>query len=322
MTWQIWQGHLGRQFLELYIHSQKEVILNWKELVSLFRTTKHSETFSSNSIKKNRVDLHIHTTASDGFYSPQEVIKKAVSAGLNIISITDHDTIDEVKLYADKVGIEVVTGIELSAEFDNREVHILGYFFDHKDKEFLLSIDNFRKSRFERVKKFITKLNEQGIMITLNDVIAKSNSSSLGRPHIAQAIIDKGYAKSFYEVFAKYLGNNSPSFVKKDFLAPETAFELINRAGGISIIAHPGAISEVTVRNFIKSGVNGFEVNHPSHSSLQKKYYSEVITKYNLIGTAGSDFHGGKRSDESNLGNFYLTTTQFNLIRERVHNLK
>jgi hypothetical protein len=298
--------------------------LNWKELVSLFRTTKHSETFSSSNIKKNKVDLHIHTTASDGFYSPQEVINKAASAGLNIISITDHDTvdaIDEAMYYADKVGIEVITGIELSAEYDNREVHILGYFFDHKDKDFLLAIDTFKKSRFNRVIKFIAKLNEQGIMINLEDVLTNTKSSSLGRPHIAQAIITRGYASSFYEVFAKYLGNNSPAFVKKDFLAPETAFELINRAGGISIIAHPGAISESSVKHFIKLGVNGFEVNHPSHSSLQKKYYSNIVSKHNLIGTSGSDFHGGKRSDETNLGNYFLSPTQFNLIRARVQNL-
>ncbi len=303
---------------------QKEDILNWKELVSSFRITKHSETFSSKNIKKNKVDLHIHTTASDGYYSPQEVIKKATAAELNIISITDHDTvdaIDEAKYYADKVGIEIITGIELSAEYDNREVHILGYFFDHKDKNFLEAIDNFKKSRFERVLKFITKLNENGIMITIDDVIANSNSSSLGRPHIAQAIISKGYASSFYEVFSKFLGNNSSYYVKKDFLAPETAFELINRAGGISIIAHPGAISESTAKHFIKLGVNGFEVNHPSHSSLQKKYFKDLVMKNNLIATGGSDFHGGKRSDENNLGNYYLSTTEFSFIRDRVRNL-
>lgn len=266
----------------------------------------------------------MHTTASDGFFSPSEVVKKSFDAGLRIISITDHDSIDglkEAKEYAKNLNIDVINGIELSAEFEDKEVHILGYFFDETNSELTLKIDEFKNQRYQRIINFVEKLNQKQISISIDDVLEFSKAGTLGRPHIAQALIKKGYASNFYEVFSKFLGNDSPFYVKKNFLAPETAFDLIHRAGGVCIIAHPGAFSEKALSHFVKSGVDGFEVNHPSLSSEQKKFYHEFVRKNHLIGTGGSDFHGGRRNDEINLGKYYIPAARVELLKQRAMNL-
>ncbi|HRI46813.1 MAG TPA: PHP domain-containing protein, partial [Ignavibacteriaceae bacterium] len=159
--------------------------MNWKELASLFRITKPSEKFSDNEII-SKADLHMHTTASDGFFSPSEVVKKSFDAGLRIISITDHDSIDglkEAKEYAKNLNIDVINGIELSAEFEDKEVHILGYFFDETNSEFTLKIDEFKNQRYQRIINFVEKLNQKQISISIDDVLEFSKTGTLGRPH-------------------------------------------------------------------------------------------------------------------------------------------
>ena len=190
---------------------------------------------------KIKADLHTHTNFSDGFYSPAELLKKAKKNGIGIISITDHDSVTGVKearKISDRIGIEVIPGLEISTEIGSNEIHVLGYFINPDDKELERYLVFFREERFNRAIRIIEKLNILGIQLTMDDVLLQAKNSAIGRPHIAQAMLSKGFIGSFFEAFNKYIGNNGPAFEKKVHLSPQSACKIINDAGGLSFIAH------------------------------------------------------------------------------------
>lgn len=262
----------------------------------------------------SKIDLHSHTKFSDGYFTPQELLEKVNEKNISVLSITDHDTIDAIPSaisLGEKLGITIVPGVELSSQDGERDLHILGYFIDIEDENFKKYLAIFKAERVKRAERIIAKLNVLGFPITINDVLAFSETSVVGRPHIADALVKLGIVKSFYEAFQKFLGNNSPAYEKKYYISPANAIRIIQEAGGIAIIAHPGALPEETISELIKANIDGFEVYHPSHSTQQMKYYEGITTNYFLYGTGGSDFHGGTRSDANNIGRFYTPLGTF-----------
>jgi predicted metal-dependent phosphoesterase TrpH len=269
-----------------------------------------------------KIDLHMHTTCSDGAYTPKELVKLAKKAEMDIISITDHDNIsaiEEAAVYGKKLGIEVIPGVEISTDVDDREVHLLGYFIDIHDKEFLKYLKFFREERFHRAKRIVNKLKNLGLEISIDDVTDLARNSAIGRPHIAIAMTNLGLVKNYYEAFDKYLGDHAPAYERKIHVSSQSALKLINDAGGLSFIAHPGNIKESIVMHLIQAGIDGIEVIHPSHNDYQSKFYRGIVNQYCLLDSGGSDFHGGKKGDESNLGKYLIPASKVEAMRKMLH---
>jgi len=268
-----------------------------------------------------KTDLHMHTFHSDGYHSPEKLIEKAKSHGIKILSITDHDSVNGIGKateYAAKYGIEVIPGVEISTDIRDTEVHILGYFVDPNNKDLEHYLNFFREERHKRAIRMVNKLNILGLDISIDDVLVFAKDSAVGRPHVAQALLAKGQVKSFFEAFYKYIGNHAPAYERKVHLSPQSAFKIINDAGGLSFIAHPGNMPEILIKELIDAGVDGIEVIHPSHSPEQVKFYRGIVIEYFLLESGGSDYHGGKREDDENLGKYYTSTKVVDTMRTRL----
>lgn len=254
-------------------------------------------------------DLHIHTTASDGILSPEEVIDKSINMGLRGISITDHDTVDgletaEKYLAEINTNLKFIPGIELNTDYKNSEVHILGYFIDYYDKLLLNKLIELKNSRYDRAEKMISKLRSMGFIIDIQLVEKIAGSDIIGRPHIAQALVDKGYVFSVKEAFDKYISKGRPAYVPRYKFLPEEAINLIKNAGGIAVLAHPGLIkNNDIVEEILEMGIEGIEVYYPEHHPIQVGNYLKICRERNLLITGGSDFHGiGSGDSRSRLG--------------------
>ena len=269
----------------------------------------------------DKTDLHMHTYYSDGYNTPERLIDKAKNQSIKILSITDHDSVNaisEATEYAKKFGIEVIPGVEISTDIRDTEVHILGYFVDPDNNDLEHYLNFFREERYKRAIRMVKKLNILGLDITIDDVLVFAKNSAMGRPHIAQALLAKGQVKSFFEAFYKYIGNHAPAYERKVHLSPQSAFKIISDAGGLSFIAHPGNMPEILIKELIDAGVDGIEVIHPSHSPEQVKFYRGIVNEYFLLESGGSDFHGGKREDDENLGKFYTSPKVVDTMRTRL----
>lgn len=268
-----------------------------------------------------KTDLHMHSYFSDGYHAPERLIDKAKVQGIKILSITDHDSVNGINQaaeYAESLGIEVIPGVEISTDIRDTEVHILGYFIDPKNKDLEHYLNFFREERFKRAIRMVKKLNILGLDISIEDVLVFAKNSAIGRPHIAQALLAKGQVKSFFEAFYKYIGNHAPAYERKVHLSPQSAFKIISDAGGLSFIAHPGNMPEILIKELIDAGVDGIEVIHPSHSPEQVRFYRGIVNEYFLLECGGSDFHGGKREDDENLGKFYTSAKVVDTMRTRL----
>ncbi|HKB84870.1 MAG TPA: PHP domain-containing protein [Ignavibacteriaceae bacterium] len=270
---------------------------------------------------RSKVDLHSHTNYSDGFNSPKDLIDKARSKGIEILSITDHDNlagIDEASEYGKEVGVEIIAGVEISSDILDREIHILGYFVEPGNPELERYLEFFRAERLKRADRIVNKLNTLGISLKLDDVLKISKNSAVGRPHIAQAMLERGFTNSYFEAFNKYIGNGCIAYEKKVHVSPRSAFKIISDSGGLSFIAHPGIMPENILKELIESGVDGIEVVHPSHNPQLVKFYRGIVNEYFLLESGGSDFHGGRREDENNLGKFFVTPSVVEAMRQRL----
>lgn len=241
------------------------------------------------------IDMHMHTTYSDGKYTPKDLIDMAIKKGLYGISITDHDTIQglkEANIYADERNLLFINGIEFSAFLDDKEIHILGYKIDYNNKNLIKITKELKDSRESRAIRIIKKLNELGLNIDDSDLY-KYSLESIGRPHIANILIEKGYVKNKDEAFTRYLGKDCPAYVERYKLSVEESIGLIKDAGGVSIIAHPYLINnDDYVYKIIDMGIDGIEVYHSKHSYNTAYKYKYIAEKNNLHITGGSDFHG------------------------------
>lgn len=241
------------------------------------------------------VDLHVHSTASDGSRAPADVVQEAKRVGLAAIALTDHDTVDgvaEASHAGSAIGVRVVPGVELSAVEGDVETHILGlHLSDTRELEArLVALRDMRRTRAERI---VQRLNELGVRIAMADVLEQAAGGAIGRPHVARAMIADGWAVDFRDAFDRYLGNGKPAFVSKDRLAVADAIELIHRAGGLAILAHPAqAGTRERVQAFAALGIDGVEVRHPSHSSEDAARLAALVEHFGLVPSGGSDWHG------------------------------
>ena len=261
------------------------------------------------SMKK--IDLHTHTTASDGIYSPRELIDIARNNGLIAMAITDHDTVNglpDAMEYAHSVGFRLYPGVEFSIEYDEGSFHLIGLNMDYNHKGLRTTVKNLAEHRGTRAYRIIDDLKKHGIDIPIDEVIAEADGGSIGRPHIARIMVNRGYAATIREIFQNYLVKGKPGYVKKVRIAFEEAVSLIQVCGGIPVVAHPVSLEcrnmgefEELLKGFIKAGVKGIEVYAAMHTPAMAQEYLALAQKYNLLITGGSDFHGDK--DET-IGNY------------------
>ena len=242
-------------------------------------------------------DLHLHTTKSDGRLTPTELVNLAVSRGLEVIAITDHDSTEglEEAFEAAKQypNLRIIPGIELSTDIPGNEVHLLGYFIDYKNENFQLILENFRDGREYRSKKMVEKLAGMGVNISWDRVNELSNGGAIGRPHIAQAMLEKGYIKLPQEAFEGYLERNGPAYVEREKHTPSEAVQMVRSVGGIAVMAHPMEVDnrEDVLPELHQAGLAGMEVFYGYYTDKQVKYLLELSKKWNLIPCGGSDYH-------------------------------
>lgn len=254
---------------------------------------------------KHLADLHIHTTASDGALTPTQIVRAAADAGLGAIGITDHDTVDgldEAVAAGEEAGMVVVPGIEISATYgDNVEVHMLGYYLDHRHPALVGQLEVLRTGRTERGRRMVERLNEAGVPITFERVLEIAQGGAIGRPHVARAIMEVGAASSLDSAFGRYLQRGSPGYVPRYKISPSEAVRMIMAAGGVACCAHVAKLNrDELLIELMSQGMRGIEVRHPDHGSTGTKYYEKFAAKHGLIATGGSDSHcieGGKRTE-------------------------
>lgn len=244
---------------------------------------------------KNYVDLHIHTNFSDGTSTVEEVLDMAAAKGLKAMSITDHDCTDAYPLayeLGSSRGIEVISGVELSSEIEGNDIHILGYFVDPDNETLKSKLQEMKDARFIRAKKIVSNLNKQGIDLRFETVLSIAGQGSIGRPHIAAAMLKEELVYSFREAFDKFIGYGLPAYVEKLKMHPKEVFDLIKQAGGIPVLAHPG-VTQVDERipEFVREGLMGIEVYHAEHTAAAERHYLRLAKKYQLAYSGGSDFH-------------------------------
>lgn len=267
-----------------------------------------------------RADLHLHTTASDGQLTPQELVKRAADLKLEVIAITDHDTVEGIQpaLEAAKSfpDLMVIPGVEINTDVPKGEVHILGYFIDYRDPALNHTLEGLRNSRYERGKKMVAKLAEIGIDIDWERVLGLAGQGSVGRPHIAQAIMEQGYVSSLREAFDNYIGRNAPAYIERKKLPPVEAVEHVLAAEGLPVLAHPADIEplETFLIQLKKAGIIGMEIYYNGYSSETISQLKKLARKYELIACGGSDYHGLGDSIGSDIGSV-------NLPRESVERL-
>ena len=241
-------------------------------------------------------DLHIHTNFSDSTLSPEEVAACADEKGLSAIAICDHDCIDGIEpcaKAASPFGIEVVAGIELTVEKQDAEIHILAYFIDSTAKWLKDRLEAMRQERIGRIHKMVEKLNDAGIDVKAQDVFKLAGRGTVGRLHLAQAMINTKKVKTFRDAFGKYIGFQKPCYVPHSRFLPQEAMDLILKAGGVPVLAHPGIMDkDEYIPELLECGLKGIEIYHTDHNAGTVKHYEELAAQYGLLATGGSDCHG------------------------------
>ena len=246
----------------------------------------------------SQVDLHIHSSVSDGRLSPEEVVEQSVRHGLTIIALADHDAVDGIApalaVAETFPSLRVIPGVELSTDVPQGEVHVLGYFIDYTDRELVAKLGRMRNSRRERAQGMIAKLRGLGVNIEWGRVQEIAGSGSVGRPHLAQAMLEKGYIASFKEAFTNYIGRDGPAYVERRKLTPVEAVELILRVNGLPVLAHPltAGDPETMVRKLKAAGLVGIEAYYKDYSADDVSWLLSLANRYNLVVTGGSDYHG------------------------------
>ncbi|MFP4457397.1 MAG: PHP domain-containing protein [Clostridia bacterium] len=275
-------------------------------------------------------DLHIHSTESDGELTPTIIVREAERIGLEAISITDHDCVDgvtEALLAAKNKDVTVIPGIEFSTIYKKQEIHILGYYIDISNRNLREETSFIVEERKTRAKKIIGKLKRLGIHLSYDRVQELAGGKIIGRPHIALAMIERGYINSVQQAFTPdYFDNNGKAFVSRYKMSPKRAIQLINEAKGVAVVAHPGlcyggyGLKESDIKDLVADGLEGIEVYHSAHSNEQKISYLQIASKYNLLITGGSDFHGKSHKEGAHIGSIKLDDKYVKVLKEYVIN--
>jgi len=241
-------------------------------------------------------DTHIHSSASDGAFSPSQLVEMAKAQGLLGLALTDHDTVaghQEAKEKAAELDIPFIPGIELSAEQGDRDIHILGYWVDGQKLMDTGRLQQLHQARRSRITEIVRKLNQLGMELDLAEILGSvPDGRSLGRPHVAQAMVAAGYVSNIREAFTKWLGRGMPAFVPREKLSPQEAVALVRQCGGVPVIAHPGTgVPDALIPLLHREGVGGIEVYHPEHNRMAEQKYLRIARRLRIAAMRGSDFH-------------------------------
>ena len=245
----------------------------------------------------SEVDLHLHTTESDGRLTPAELIALVAQRGLKVAAVTDHDITDGIEPAWDAARaypqLTVIPGIELSTDIPGNEIHILGYYIDYKDQDFQVMLERFRDSRVGRAREMVQRLGALGLPVEWERVKEIAGQGSIGRPHIAQAMVEKGYISLPHEAFDTYIGRNGPAYAEREKQTPEEAVQLVVRVGGIPVLAHPAQIEglDQTLESLKAAGLQGMEVHYAEYDESTIARLAEVAQRHNLLPCGGSDYH-------------------------------
>lgn len=271
----------------------------------------------------NDADLHLHTTASDGALTPSEVVRRAAEAGFETIAVTDHDTVSGIEeaLEAGRAyGVRVIPGIELSLRHDGEEIHLLGYGIDVTSPHLLDHLRRFRHDREQRLAAMIERLQALGYAVTVEDVLEQADGGSPGRPHVARALVTKGYLASVPEAFEQLLAEGRPAYVPRRKVGLAEGVALVHAAGGAAVCAHPGLYRKGSsaVEALVAVGVDGIEVIHSAHSEEETRRWEAFTREKGLIRTGGSDCHGPGVKREVYLGRFRIPAAWVAELDERI----
>ncbi len=265
-------------------------------------------------------DLHIHTTFSDGTASPEKVVELSKKAGLKTIAITDHDTVDGIEpalKAGGGIGLEVIPGIEFTAEIAEAEIHILGYFIDYSLPELTLTLKKIQEDRISRIYKICQKLSNLKVMVDPQKILALAGHGSPGRPHVARILKEEGYVSGVKEAFDKYLDFRAPAYVAHYRLTPSEAIKLIISSKGIAVFAHPATSNcDQIIPELIVAGLAGIEAYYPGHDERDIRHYLSLAKKLGLLVTGGSDYHGDGSFREVKLGEISISDELVERLRE------
>lgn len=255
-----------------------------------------------------KVDLHTHTTASDGVLTPSQLVAQAARRGLGVLAITDHDSTEGIaealEAARDYPSLTVIPGVELSTDVPRGEVHILGFYIDYSNESFQARLEAMRHSRVDRARRMVAKLKDLGMTIRWERVLELANGGSVGRPHIAEALLEAGHVGSFQEAFIRYIGREGPAYAEREKLTPVEAVALIVQVGGLPTLAHPGDMEDLPsyLAQLEAAGLVGIEVYYNGYGPETTGRLLKVARSYGLIVTGGSDYHGHGGKGEGELG--------------------
>lgn len=266
-------------------------------------------------------DLHTHTTCSDGCCTPEGLVEQAAARGIQVLSVTDHDTVKGLGAAAEaakKRGIEFVPGIELSVTLQGEEIHLLAYELDPTHSGLERHLKAMQDARRERAWSMIERLREHEVEVEdeqLHEDIEETQA--VGRPHVASALVRHGHVETSRDAFERYLGRGKPGYVPKPAFAAAEALTLVHEAGGVGVLAHPGHWTSGTqLRRLVEKGLDGIETRHPSHDASLRVYYERLARGYDLRTTGGSDYHGRTEDEETNLGTVGMTRAEWERFRD------
>ena len=267
-----------------------------------------------------RIDLHTHTIASDGLLAPEALVALAHDAGVGVLAVADHDStdgVDPAMTAGRRVGMEIIPAVEINTDIHESEIHILGYYVDHQQAWLQEFLGRLRDGRVNRAAKMVEKLNALGIRIDFARVRALA-SGAVGRPHVARALVEAGVVASTEEAFEKFLGRNGPAYVERTKLSPPEAVQVIQRAGGIPVLAHPGwGVKDEVITALVETGLEGLEVYYPDHTPAMVTRYLEIAGRLRLLVTGGTDFHGGDLATKVPPGSQYVPEECATKLKER-----
>ena len=268
------------------------------------------------------IDLHLHTTASDGRCAPRELVARAAAAGVSVMAVTDHDTtaaLGEVRGAALESGLQAINGIEITAVEDGRDIHVLGYLFDPGDEALGVLLRSARQARIARVEAIGSRLASLGVAVDLTALLRQATletGRSVGRPQVARALVDAGHVADTQEAFDRWLANGRPGCVRREGPTTETVIEAIHKAGGVASLAHPGKLGlSGRIPALAKAGLDAREAFHPDHSAALVDQYVGIARALNLLTTGGSDFHGDPTHGREP-GTVTLPAAEFARLRE------
>ena len=271
------------------------------------------------------IDLHAHTTASDGQHPPEELVRLAQQAGVRQLAVTDHDTVAGIaaaQTAAKALGVEIIPGIELSANLNRREIHVLGHFIDPANPALANMSESLRAERRTRMEKMLAKLAAMGLPVTMAEVERLSGGENLGRPHLARALVERGWVAYVREAFDRFLGSGKPACVEREPLPAADAIALIHGAGGTATLAHPGVnkVERHELAALAKAGLDGIEALHTDHNPSVREKYLKFARELDLVPTSGSDFHGEAVAPGRHLGSADTGAENFAKLRARATN--